>query len=262
MLSLANERAGWIWAIRSALDTSREELSGAARFCFERLQYATFISSRYRYFYCETPKCACTTTKFALWQIERLGALPDRKSVHVRPTDDPRLSAISVDADLAHAALFGDVFVRFCVVRDPAERLFSAFQDKIVHEAQQNEFWWKIRNSIAVARGVPENHIDFEHFIEFVRRQPDRKRNPHWMSQHRCILADGVSYDVMVRQSHYAEDMHVLFERLEIPRSLRPDFSIRYNSSGSASTPVPAKLRSRIQQAYEKDYALMERTGS
>jgi hypothetical protein len=104
----------------------------------------------------------------------------------------------------------------------------------------------------------PDQEISFDRFAEFVCAFPDHLRDPHFMSQHRLILADFVTYDYVVRTDDYADGMAEVFRALGIPSSRWPPLGERLNATGSDVVPVSASTAERIRTAFRAAYSLLD----
>jgi hypothetical protein len=234
-------------------------LRSSSPFLQARLGYGAFVGVRYPYLYMETPKSACTTTKAHLWRLEGLGPLADPNSAHARGEDDPRPSLLTIDEAKAVEALAGSSVYRFCVWRDPVRRLASTFMAKIRLGRDPGEVWTRCRSMIMRRFGLgSEAEIGFDHFAEFVCAVPDEFREPHFMSQYRLSLAHLVRYSKVVRAETYAEDMAAVFRDIGAPPSLRPDFTLRENMSGSEAIEISKSAEALIREEFRPDYQMLD----
>jgi hypothetical protein len=242
------------------MSTLRDLLRSEDPFYQLRLGYGSFIGRRYPYFFIETPKAACTTTKVVLWRLEGLGPVPpDLTMVHHRSPWDPRKSPATVAEEAALEALAGSSVLRFFVWRDPVERLRSAYWDKIRLGHDHSPEWDQWRAAIRDAFSMqPDQEISFDRFAEFVCALPDHLRDPHFMSQHRLVLADFVTYDYVVRTDDYAAGMAEVLRALGVPPSRWPRLDERLNESGSGVVPVSASTAERIRTTFQATYDLQE----
>jgi hypothetical protein len=225
-----------------------------------RLSYGAFVGMRYPYLYIETPKAACTTTKVHLWNLEGLGPLSDPNNAHFRRPDDPRPSLLSVDEARAIEAMCAKSIYRFCVWRDPVQRLASCYMAKIRLRRDPGIEWTLYRRRIARAFGLGlGDEITFEHFAKFACALPDERRETHFMSQWRLTLSDFLRYDRIVRMDRYADDMAEVYRALGVPRSEWPDFaSACENFTGGGAIEIPQAAAAMIREAYGKDYEMFD----
>ena len=104
------------------------------------LYYHSFVFPDHKVLYQETPKAACSSIKVGLLALlhrtlEDLGASQRPRKfpeavVHDREVY-PALSLADLDETQLADAITGPNWLRFCVVRDPFSRLYSAWEDKV-----------------------------------------------------------------------------------------------------------------------------------
>jgi Sulfotransferase family len=126
--------------------------------------------------YLNNPKAGCTTVKTGLW-LALQGKAPPPGSPQVHKTDNTPLSKSLTDADAARRA-----FV-FTFVRNPLQRLVSAYLDKVV--ARRDSIW----TEFATRHGAdPVQAPGFDGFVEVLSGVAPELQNPHWRAQHLNIL--------------------------------------------------------------------------
>jgi hypothetical protein len=192
----------------------------------ERLKSSTYLSIRHKYLYVDTPKAACTTLKQLIADIEGISEKSFWESlaldskipmlIHDRFLFDlPSLGSVS--RQVAEEVLTSRDFFRFCFVRNPYSRLFSAWQSKIlmrephflVHfrdnrlsEFSNADTWGTIRQSFRrFVRYLFET--DFPHFSD-----------AHWAKQSSLIFSGKINYNLVGRTESFANDIRTFFEHL------------------------------------------------
>lgn len=227
------------------------------RFVSHRLAYATFLSLRHKYIYVETPKNACTSTKLFLMQIEDLTPPSDISRVHARDPNDKRSSLFDLGCAGTTALLNDEQYIKFCVFRDPARRLFSAFRNKLCDLT--NKSYDDIRNSLIEDYSLSKfKDIRFVQFAEWVCEQPDELRDHHYRSQWSLNMCDFIDFDFVVRMDHYADDMRTLMKRLDLPAEIIPDFGRRTNVSNSDAINMPPGVIRQISNAFRQDFDILK----
>lgn len=154
---------------------------------------ANFVSHKAKAIYCPIGKVGCTFMKRQFARIEGLpyldGVLADIHTLSERVNtglimaDYPEVEARALAAD-------PDYF-RFAVIRNPFDRLLSAYLEKFVqnrHNNFSNSFHAsKVVRPVQMARGFSEvdydTGISFRDFITFITRQPRGTLDPHWNEQ-------------------------------------------------------------------------------
>jgi hypothetical protein len=146
--------------------------------------------------YVETPKVACTSIKHFLREV--VGGYPlvahpgtDQTRldmlVHVRG-ENPLPPVIAFHGEERDDILTGPGWFRFCVVRNPIERFFAAWRDKV----------FLCEPGAAAQKFVPTNgkkHVAFAEFYERVMAEDNPiSCDPHWRSQLSLLLPEDIRY--------------------------------------------------------------------
>lgn len=137
-------------------------------------------------------KCACTSLKVMMVELSDLP--PARKAAIARDVhrvlDDEAtgLQLKDFPEDRARALVADPGALRFAVVRDPAERLVSAYLEKFVRRRERKRI--ATAPAIAAIRGVAEptdadfaRGIRFSEFLDYVTATPPMELDPHWRPQ-------------------------------------------------------------------------------
>lgn len=240
----------------------------------ERRAFAhhVLVDTAHRFVFFSIPKVACTEW---LRVFMRLQGVDDwRADPHYR-TDRPLLSQFSTQECteiLASAEWYKAVFVR-----DPVDRLLSAYLDKFVH-----------RRSYIVQQFVTgENELSLDQFVDLVvdpNTDPDRPEgvhrgtNPHWRPQ---SMVGGLGrfvdqLDFVGRFDRLHDDATSLLTRLGLWESIGrrgwgADGDRALFETNEAEHRTDAALRvsslltpdqvARIQHAYRDDVQLFEQLG-
>jgi hypothetical protein len=215
--------------------------------------YSVHISLKHRYVFVETPKCACTTIKLALQRLElqdRSLVRPNNEMVHVRdfsPLLDPRQVY-----RFSRFLKAGDV-TKVCFVRNPYDRLVSAYVDKIAGNKSQ-------KAEILRHLGLPENRLDaevtFDQFVGAVAEQPVAAMNPHWRTQYHQTFQSAVPYTMVGKVESLAADMARFGELIGADLAFYVP-THRYNATGGhegARDWFDADLRRKVLRAFEIDF--------
>lgn len=108
----------------------------------------------------------------------------------------------------------------FSCVRNPWERLVSAWYDKFKRVAVLNEHYLRrrLRRCDMLDSSTPAQTIIDADFPFFVARLEDSelfKRDPHFKPQSRLLPAHGLTY--LARFEHYERDVVEILKRLNLP---------------------------------------------
>jgi hypothetical protein len=177
--------------------------------------YHSRASTKHRYLTVAVPKVGCTTMKRALHAFEGLAPADPWWAVH-DAGESLRLSAYS-NADV-ETMLTSPDYLRFAFVRNPYERLLSAWKSKVLRPADTQ--YASLRAEMRVAYGYPADGEDspvvaFGDFARFViaTAHPDG----HWARQTEVLACDEIAYDVLGRFETFDDDFRDILERLDAP---------------------------------------------
>lgn len=151
-------------------DEALKNLSHTAisKFVLDRI----FVCDKHRILFCQTPKVGNTQWKKVLIVLN--GAFPSIEEIPENVVHDheknglPRLSSFS-DAEIQKRL---KTYFKFFIVRDPFERLISAFKDKFVHNPRF-EPWYRHEIAPGIIRKYRRNRtetrgIQFEDFVRYL----------------------------------------------------------------------------------------------
>ena len=207
------ENARHAFALRHALAIHRAE------------SIATFI-----------PKNGSTSLRIAVATANGVAAGFDDATM-VRSSPSPSYAQADL-RDLARASF------TFAIIRDPFERLSSAYLDKIVE--RRPEFWPFYRSVRTAALDHPEK-LTFRRFVELMGKPRNRKANPHWRPQVDFLVYR--RYDLLIPLERLEEHRQLLCERatLELlPGGLETNYrNTRFeNVDGAFADAQPETIRS------------------
>ena len=182
-------------------------------------------------------------------------------------------------ADEAREILQSPTYFRFAVIRDPFDRLVSAYLDKFVLNRMSRGNHFHCQRVISEVLGVSaptESHfrrsISFSQFVDYIVRQPPQSLDPHWCPQH--LYLRGAVYS-LVR----FEDIEALYAELAIrcgvPAAVFRQNATRQNAEfveaahSLAAEDLPhaniattsfneSTIRSKVQSYFHADLALIE----
>ena len=111
---------------------------------------------------------------------------------------------------------------RFCFVRNPYDKLFSAYKSKI--SDPDGDPWYhavqdKIREMFEYPRGDGQRKsiVSFRDFVRYVQGG-GRPYDGHWCVQTRRLVPEMIAYDFIGRYETYQRDFKNLLEQLGAPR--------------------------------------------
>lgn len=174
--------------------------------------YHSRVSTRHKYVTVAVPKVACSTVKRTLHALEGIGPA-ERLALEHGAGEEMRLSRISVKD--AVRFLSADDWLRFTFVRNPYDRLLSAWKSKIL--SSHDTAYAAARQTLCDALGYPpQAAVAFGDFVRFVasERDPALSRDGHWERQAVVGLHEVIPYDVIGRFENFAADFDAILCRL------------------------------------------------
>ncbi len=223
------------------------------------LSQSTYFSERGNYLYRAIPKCACSTVKTALLELEglQLDINPSRR--HVKSQNQfPGTDTLSAREESDLFAGNTDTF-KFVIVRDPYSRLVSAYADKIVEGYSRRGDLWieKIKKSAARMKMKLSEKITFEEFVRVVSRQTPAEMDVHWRQQYHVGRFDLIKFDFVGRTELISTDFAYILERIKAPQEIMHRAIQPHNVSGSSLSmwsTVRAEVRKEFIQAFMMDF--------
>lgn len=149
------------------------------------------VSERHRLFYIPVAKCACTSLKSMMVRLAgiaqpeiavELGVhlVTDRFNTGVQLKDKPM--------DRARAILASADYFKFSVIRDPFERLVSAYLEKFVYKRHSERNLLHTRPVISAVQGSADidlqRGVSFDEFLAYILQQDPFDLDAHWRPQH------------------------------------------------------------------------------
>lgn len=216
-----------------------------SKFVLDRI----FVCDKHKILFCQTPKVGNTQWKKVLIVLN--GVFPSVEEIPENLVHDheknglPRLSSLTPQEITQRLTSY----FKFFIVRDPFERLISAFKDKFVKNPRF-EPWYKHDIAPAIIRKYRRSHRDSDlsasglHFEDFVRylgdsegrRRMDRQFGEHvihWVTYAELCAPCQIQYSVVGHHETLEQDAaHILraagIERLVSYPPIPPGIT-RYN---------------------------------
>lgn len=193
--------AQWIEASRAEQDPPGDRINGPD----------TWVSPTHKYFCMTIPKVAGTKIKIVLQQLEGYALPPRPNRIHWR--DTPGLSFVPSILDFstpdAVEILTSPKWFRFCFVRNPYSRLFSAHKWVVLNLTNA---YVGFRESIRKKAGYPTpadstpGMVGFGDFARYIGEKSDNDRDGHWKSQTGILHTERIQYDFVGRMESFTHD--------------------------------------------------------
>lgn len=224
-----------------------------------RLAYATYVSVKHKYLYCEVPKAACTSLKALIHSVESLprieplrGSLREtRREMFIHDRGQFRMPSL-VDFDDAQQEhiLTSPAFFRFTVVRNPYTRLESAWKDKVRTCAPNYEYLYRRLKGDLPRGNDPDSIVTFQEFVDTIDPNNLLSCDHHWRLQTANTLYPALNFTHIGR----LEAMDDTLERF-LSHVGRPDLkhaqSMNVSESSSCFTEA---LANKVWTLYRTDF--------
>jgi hypothetical protein len=257
-MSLARSR--WMRLVDCCLDPE------AARFYsdlvangFHQLSYIDVLPQQ-RILYLAIPKCASTTIRTALAAM--VGRVPSRaEHVHLR-RHSVLQSPKQVGASTFHRLVKDESALRFSFVRNPYDRLVSAWADKFQDKplgANDAIIAAYLRRREALGLALPKNadqSLSFADFVHFVAATAEDPIDVHWQSQDELLDLPGVSFDFIGRLESFAQDFTRVIAHAGADQALVVAANLHLNKSRRHERRdyYTSALADQVYRIYERDF--------
>jgi hypothetical protein len=220
--------------------------------------YHSRVSTDRRYLCMTIPKIACTTIKTTLHQFESGEPPGPLGNIH-EDEEGKRLSDFTTDeiADI----LTAPGWFRFCFVRNPYHRLFSAYKSKICNAWEKQYRWMQdeVREAFdyPVRDGRRAGMVAFRDFVGYLETASDKVRHDgHLNVQTNILMLDLVQYDFVGRFESFAADFGDVLKRLNAPPEIHSVAAEVRNPTVKVHLAVAydRELADRVYKMYEPDF--------
>jgi hypothetical protein len=222
------------------------------------LHHNSYVDEQHRIVYIGTPKVACTSIKYMLRDLVKA------KPLRFRPQDEHTSDVMRIHTrSLMPLATLGSFnprrredimnspdWFRFCVIRHPYDRFFSAWRDKIFIVEPGFEMHQLDKS---------KKFVEFSDFVDKAMTEDARACDVHWRLQVSLLMPDYFNYkhiyelsrvaDMLVDLRGHLAAQGVTDKVLELPRnneswSIRPD--------GFMTNEIMARLRAYYHLDFER----------
>ncbi|XP_062357314.1 carbohydrate sulfotransferase 9 [Cinclus cinclus] len=203
-----------------------------------------YVEDRHKVLYCEVPKAGCSNWKRVLMVLSGLAASANNIShddvhygKHLRKLDSYDLKGIYTRLNM---------YTKFIFVRDPMERLVSAFRDKFEHP---NSYYHPVFGKAIIKKY--RHNADEEalktgsgvKFKEFIQYLLDSHRpvgmDIHWEQVSKLCYPCLINYDFIGKFETLEEDANYFLQLVGAPANLKfPKFKDRHSSDERTSIEV------------------------
>lgn len=243
------------------------------------------VDDRYKFLYCYVPKVACTNWRRVMLVLSGRVKVKDMMEIQAKDVHAkykrflPTLSDMSME-EIQYRL---DNYYKFMFIREPFERLLSAYRNKLQSKSSKyfrNTFGRSIIKRFRESQENGDNDMEEEeegadlkamndtvHFHEFlqylvdpVRREP---LNEHWAKYYKLCHPCFVNYDFVGKYdtinsdaSHVLKSLHV-DHLIKFPaRSASYRYSRTFTRLSDYYKDIPPQLLRRVYKSYQPDFVL------
>ncbi|RUS75971.1 hypothetical protein EGW08_016278 [Elysia chlorotica] len=238
------------------------------------------VDDKNKLVFCQIPKVASTTWRRIFLQLTGKVNVPDFMAISANDVHhkyDSHLTYLSEfsDAEIQHRLR---TYFKFMFVREPFERVLSAYRNKFAASTRSSEYFkWKFgRKIIDKYRKpwlIPTNNtgenVTFEEFVTYL--VDDRRRvimNEHWELFHKLCHPCIIDYDFVGHleriddDSQFILDSNNLSDRIKVPSRIDSKYSLRDTNSYMQEyySELPPYAVAQIYRMYQADFILFNYT--
>ncbi len=213
------------------------------------------VSTNHRFIWVANAKVASTTTGTALCRLDDI----DLKDGNVWESENvPKLSDFTTPETLE--MLSSQDWFRFCFVRNPYTRLFSAYKSKIGNPMAE-PFYQIAQDEIRDAFDYPmpdgqdKPAVTFRDFVYYIRTGA-RSGDSHWCVQNLRLMQDLIPYDFVGRFESFGPDFREVLKRLNaLANVLEMASEVRGKSASISHTAAyDQELADIVYEMYREDF--------
>ncbi|XP_078358793.1 carbohydrate sulfotransferase 11-like [Oculina patagonica] len=222
------------------------------------------VDNKHRIVYCYVPKVACTTWKKIMAHLVGLKSKP-LKSVH-----DQKFNLLSSHSK-AKARFILENYYKFLFVREPFERLLSAYKDKFTRKTNVwKKYEKKIKRAVRVRLGANATslgdrggEIKFQDFISYLIDVSNKgsRFNEHWRHYDQLCHPCKINFDFIGHYETLEDDASFVLHEAGVDQfvSFPPvHFTSTKNDLERYYSEVPQEDILRLQRVYRRDFELFE----
>lgn len=209
-------------------------------------------------FYIETPKVACSSIKGLLLSSLTKADVPHDQSVHAT-ANESLLSPEKIGYEHFFKLVNSGKITGYALVRDPIERLKSAYRDKIARSVNSTteEPFQRYRQEILDHHNSTAEFPTYQEFLAHISYKRALKINHHWAPQVDVLFPDLIKIKKVYGLEHIDDFVADISEKLDFSAEVTT-----YNKTDS-STHLHSKLytcdditMSQITDLYIRDSIL------
>jgi Sulfotransferase family len=226
---------------------------------FDQLSHIDVLP-RQRVVYLCIPKCASTTIRMALSAMIGHGEVSSEQ-VHLRRQSGLR-SPKQVGASTFYRLVKDESALRFSFVRNPYDRLVSAWADKFQDKPLAAgdpivDIYLEQRRAmdLPLPKSADET-LSFADFVHFTAATADRRIDVHWQSQDDILNVPGIAFDFIGKLESFDQDFARVIEHVGASSAAAAAINARFNKSRHRPWRdyYTGALAAEVYRTYERDF--------
>ncbi|XP_054550090.1 carbohydrate sulfotransferase 9 [Talpa occidentalis] len=216
-----------------------------------------YVEDKHKVLYCEVPKAGCSNWKRILMVLN--GLAPSTYNISHDAVHYGKYLKKLDSFDLKGIYTRLNTYTKAVFVRDPMERLVSAFRDKFEHP---NSYYHPVFGKAIIKKYRPNaceealNNGSGVKFKEFIHYLLDSHRpvgmDIHWEKVHKLCYPCLINYDFVGKFETLEEDANYFLQLIGAPKELKfPNFKDRHSSD--------ERTNAEVVRQYLKDLTRTER---
>ena len=222
------------------------------------LDYHSWVLPKSRALCVTVPKVACSRVKATLHLLEG-----GQESEHIGIHDQGQRLVSFMTSEMVEI-LTSPQWFRFCFVRNPYERLLSAYKTQIAN-TWNDEYLW-LKDSIKSKFGYPESHseggpellVAFRDLVWYLRDGKDKVAtyDGHFNVQSRILRLDFIHYDFIGRFESFQADFATALRRISAPDDITKTVDEVVNQTYRLHPAIAydRELADAVYEIYEEDF--------
>lgn len=180
------------------------------------LDAQVLVDDAHKFMYCFVPKVACSNWKRVIKYMNN--KVPDLETPMKM---DHRKDLVFLhdfsDEEVQHRL---KTYYKFMFVRDPTERLLSAYRNKFGENIGSYNAKYgpkiieKFRKPGKLIEGSDQSMITFEEFLRFLVDSDTRRMDPHWRPMHELCQPCAMKYDFIGSFEQLSEDAALIINKV------------------------------------------------
>lgn len=208
------------------------------------------VNEKFKILFCYIPKIACTQWKTVMASLDDTET---KRSIH-----DARNFKFLDDYPEDEVQRMLKTYFKFVFVREPFERLLSAYLDKF-HSgdpAFHNNFGRKIIRRYRPRGNPEEKNVTFDEFLNYVINIGNGYWNEHWQTYDKLCHPCGIQYDFIGRFENLEEESNFVLS------GIKRNSNVSFPHVKPSSTPsklsfyysqIPKERLDRVLQIFSGD---------